>query len=125
MLEIGTKVVANVDGKWYIAEISKSGNLTKKKQIKKLGDVRENTVTLKSFVKDHKIDVNTNDILSKLKCKSLYILTESGESKLDESIKSWEKRFWAQKNPLCNTCKNKCKQSHRVDVIYCRKYEGQ
>ena len=43
--------------------------------------------------------------------------------KLERVAEAWEKAFWKELNALCLACKKDCKQSSRVEIMSCVKFE--
>ncbi len=120
MIPSGTKVVVKIKNKWFVATISDKFKLIRKKAISKLSDVKDDgVVTLNYYIKKMNIDKSPEDIINTLKCDSLYVFYVED----DKPNQSWDKYWWKDKNKICLSCKNKCKQSSRVEIINCNQYE--
>lgn len=121
-MKSGTVVAARLlNKKWVVATISEAGNLTKKKSIETLSAVKDDGfIALKQYLKIMKLEADPVAIMDKLGAISLYVQHEpEGDMAEAKGLKAIEKAFWAKMNELCRSCKGKCKQSSRVDVIMC------
>lgn len=52
------------------------------------------------------------ELLKTVKVTEMYVFVEDDDD------------FWAYFNHKCNTCKRKCKQSHKVEIVSCPQYEA-
>ncbi len=125
MIPAGTIIVGKLLGKgsWVMATISEKGNLTKKKSLAKLADVKDQGfITLNNWLKLTKSTEEAKTIMDTLGCTSLYIYYAEAPNPDTKSVKAWEKAWWKELNSYCLGCKNKCKQSSKTDILSCSQY---
>jgi len=124
MIPAGTIIVCKLlNRSWVMATISEKGNLTKKKSLTKLADVKDQGfITLGSWLKLTKSVLNPDELMEKMGCSSLYIHYAEAPNPDTKSVKAWEKIWWKEPNEYCLGCKKSCKQSSKVDILSCSQY---
>jgi hypothetical protein len=127
-------VVYKRKNKWYVGVI-KDDKINRKKKIEKLKDVTstDDYVTIKKFLKDNKIKIESDEIMDKLKVQNLYIKVDKVvKPKINKDVKKktrvvtyrpTEEEWWSEKNSDCLQCTHKCKQSKYVEIVSCKRME--
>lgn len=119
MKNLKISVVVKKSNKWFIGYIS-DGKYIQTMEIKKLSDAKKHTRyrTLKSYLKEAKMEDEHENILNMIGCDSVYVLNKP----ILPDRTEFENYWWAEINDLCKDCKKLCKQSSKVVVEKCESY---
>ena len=115
-------VVAKKDNKWFIGSFNKEDKFVKKREVKKLKDVKEvsSYTSLKIYLKKNKYDkLLEKKIMEKTGLKSIYVLNKP----VDPDEEEWNKYWWKEHNNVCKKCTHNCKQSYKTIIYKCNKFE--
>lgn len=132
MFETGTSIIIKRANKWHVAEIGAKGQPIKlSAPILKLANVSKKHlyISLKQYLKlNEREDIEPATILQTLGVTSLYIIKPAPKEASKEEAptnltpKQWESQWFSEKNQLCISCKRKCKQSKKVEILQCTNY---
>ena len=134
MITLKGKTLAYRSGnKWFVGKSNKS-SIKQLSEIKKLADVPniENYVTLLQFlklnnIKSEEANAFQEDFLTKTKTDRVYVKLEQNDAPDKETrnyIKKYEDYYWSEYNELCKSCTGRCKQSWKVDILVCNRYNS-
>jgi hypothetical protein len=122
-MKLYSSAVIKKKGKWFLGFIN-GDKFKSQKEVKKLGDVKEVSkyVTLNRYLRERfkNIPVGLEEkILKILKAERCYVL----DLPINLDRKQWDKWWWQSYHQVCKMCARDCKQSWRVDLVKCDRFE--
>ena len=129
-MKIDGPAIAKKASKWFKGTFTDSV-FTAECEVSDIKDVEDHSdyISLKDYIKYSGTNWSKTfekDVLRKLKLTVVFIRDNihdglNAEGRL--TAKAWNTLFFGNKNPKCQKCVNKCKQSSRVDMHTCPQYK--
>ena len=124
------EIVFKYEDYWYRTKVI-NNDLESRVIISSLSDVpnAKEFVLLKNFCENNK--TNYEEFKSKIdnlfkynnwKYVKIYLKRESDNGWDAKTVSEHRKRWWKSLNKLCQSCEKSCKQSSKVDIMSCQKY---
>ena len=129
-MKINGRAIVKKASKWYKGSFT-DGVFTPELEISDITDVEDHLdyTTLKNYIKYSGLvwsKTLEKDTLRKLKLTVVFVYDSIREGLNAEgrlTAKVWNELFFGNKNPKCQKCQNKCKQSSRVEMHTCPSYK--